>query len=186
MVFDASAVVAEDQQIAPIVITSANAWERSSSTWQLVAHLHHDAQRAAQFQSLGQPGSSRRLEWVERVPDLSITDVVELPEPERRHLAIGLQVPDGPLMTLEVAVLPDDRVLDQARLWNGPPEWVLAGTCCPEHAATVRAMPLNMAARFLERGVTTPLGPAPFDPADVTEGLRPLIWFVMQRLRQQR
>ncbi len=186
MFFDASSVVAEDQHIAPTVITSANSWERSSSIWQLVAHLHHDAERAAQFQALARAASAKRLEWVRRVPDLHITEVVELPETERRHLAVGLQVPDGPLLTLEVAVLPDDRALDQARLWNGPPERVLKGTCCPEHAATVRSMPLNMAARFLERGVTSPLGLHPFDAWDVTEGLRPLIWFVMQRLRQQR
>ena len=186
MVADASFIVAEDPQVGVVEFPPEVARERSGPTWQLVALLHHDAARAAKFHALARASTTRRLDWVTRVAELHITEAVELPEPERRHLAIGLQVPDGPLMTLNVAVRLEDRSLDQARLRNGPPEWVMKSGCCPEHAATVRALPLNTAARLLERGVTTPLVPDSWTPSDVTEGLRPLVWFVMQRLRLQR
>ena len=185
MLDDASSIVVEDLQLGREPLTSSVVKERSSSTWQLVALLHHDAARAAEFQAIARTSTARRLDWVGRVADLRVTDAVELPEPERRHLAVGLQVPDGPTMTLDVAVRPKERTLDMAKLRNGPAELVLKGGCCPEHAATVRRLPLNGAARILERGVSTPLVSGTWTPDDITEGLRPLIWFVMQRLREQ-
>jgi hypothetical protein len=182
----AASVISLDQT-APVIETLSRApTVKVTTLLHLAAALHPDEQRRERFAALADLRPHGVPRWVERFGEAAVSDVVEMPVPRVRHLAIGLVVPGGLQLTINAVIDPEQHGLVEADLAAGVPFVAMACRVCQEHGATLRSIPLNTAARFLERSIISPAPDRSSHARHSTERWRTLIWFVMQRLRLQR
>ena len=177
-----SAFVAADQRLPIIELLTES--ERLSPVvlLRLAALFHPDAARRERFEQMADHRSDRCPSWVEHFGEAAVTEVTEMPSTEHRHLAIGLTGQGGLHLTVVTVIDPDGRALLEADVCAGDPLVALERRTCAEHGETLRSLPLNTAARLLERSITSPSVPEGEHPFVQPESLRPLLWFVMRRL----